>query len=68
MPKCPECNGEVFERVTEETYVHSAEYVNGKLEIKCVNSCVFESSVRCANEDWGFHNFENPVEIEELFW
>jgi predicted nucleic acid-binding Zn-ribbon protein len=68
MPTCPECGGETFERVTEETWVNHAEYVDGKLEVKVINSCVFDSHVRCANEKCGFQNFKDPVEIEELFW
>jgi hypothetical protein len=68
MPICPECHGEEFERITDETWVHHAEYVDGKLVITNTESCVFDSYIRCANEDCGFQNFKDPEEIEELFW
>lgn len=68
MPICPKCHGEVFERVTDEVYVHRAEYVDGKLTIVCVKDAVLGSFVRCANKDCYCSDFTNYEEIEELFW
>jgi hypothetical protein len=66
MPICPDCNSESFERVLEETFTMRAEYVDGKLEITEVGGETYDSHVRCAA--CKFTNFDEPAEIEELFW
>ena len=65
IPTCPSCNGQVFERVLEETTIMQAAYIDGKLNVHTKDSAAHDSHVRCI---CGFTNFENPEEIEELFW
>jgi len=65
-PTCIKCNGHKFERITNETWIHSAEYVDEKLEIKLVDSSVHASYVQCANTECRLINIDSK--IEELFY